>query len=99
MLAISRKRVTRSLSLAVLMMAGASLVAQGVRHTVTSEDVRAVARIFKMSAEDTIPAYFSALLLLASAGLFWVIACAAAEAGERFVRHWRGLAVIFTYMS
>jgi hypothetical protein len=96
---VPRKRVTITLALIVTAMAGASVIAQWVKHVTTSEHVAAVARIFKLSAEDTIPAYLSALLLLAAAGMFWLISRCAAASVEPFVRHWRGLAFIFTYMS
>src|SRR5215211_5996108 len=98
-LTLRPRAITRCLAMAVAVMALASVVAQWVRHVTASEDVRAVARIFKLSAEDTIPAFFSAVTLLVSAGLFWAIGRCAAARGEVFVRHWRGLAVIFTYMS
>jgi hypothetical protein len=80
-------------------MAALSVVGQVVRFHVDNESLRSAALLFKLSAEQTIPAYFSAVMLLASGGLLWVIARAAQEHGQPFVRHWQGLAVAFAYLS
>ncbi|MGB7159478.1 MAG: hypothetical protein WBD40_15530, partial [Tepidisphaeraceae bacterium] len=99
MLTANPRRVTRCLALAVIAMTAASVLAQWVRLRSTSEPIRAVASIFKLSAEGTIPAFFSAAALLASAALLWVNARAAAQDGRPFVRHWRWLAIVFLYLS
>ncbi len=55
--------------------------------------------MFKLSAEQTIPAYFSAVLLLAAGVLLLTIGGATRQQGRPFARHWTVLGVIFAYLS
>lgn len=54
---------------------------------------------FDLDAEMNIPTWFSSLLLAIASALFGYIALVAAETRQPFVRHWRGLALIFLLMS
>lgn len=92
-------RIARTLALVVLVLAAASVAGQVVRYRATNQTVQDLALLLKLSAEHTIPAYFSALMLLGSAGLLWMIARVAQRGGRPFVRHWRWLAIIFVYLS
>lgn len=84
---------------AVAVMTVASGVAQGLRRWVASERLQAVLRLFKLSDENTLPAFFSAVLLVACAGVLGLIATATRRAGGPFVRHWTALALIFAYLG
>lgn len=92
-------RTARWLTAAVLAMAALSVIGQVVRYRATNESVRRIALLFKLSAEHTIPAYASAAMLLASAGLLWAIGRRARGAAEPFAAHWTWLGVIFAYLS
>lgn len=84
---------------AVVVMTVASGAAQALRRWVVSERLQAVLRLFKLSDENTLPAFFSAVLLLACAGALGLIATATRRAGQPFVRHWTALALIFVYLG
>lgn len=56
-------------------------------------------RLFYYDLEGNIPTWFSSILLFLCAERAWRIAVAARASGDRWHRHWRGLAVIFTYLS
>lgn len=93
------RQIGRGLTVAIALLVVASVAAQIVRHHSTHTEVRAVAQLFRVSVDRSIPAYASAAMLLASAGLLWLIARGAAQNGRSFVRHWGWLAVIFAYLS
>lgn len=57
-------------------------------------------RLFNLSGEGNIPAWFSALGLMVCAGLLAFIAAEkASRRDRRFINNWRLLAVIFLYIS
>jgi hypothetical protein len=91
--------VARLLACTVAALVLLSVVGQVVRHRATDERVRSVALLFKLSAEHTVPAYSSAAMLLASAGLLWANGRAARAQGRPFVGYWFALAAIFAYLS
>jgi spermidine synthase len=53
--------------------------------------------VFGLNHEMSIPAWYSAALLLGCAGVLAAIALG--KRHERFARHWMGLAIIFLYLS
>lgn len=54
---------------------------------------------FYYDLEGNIPTWFSTILLFLCAERAWRIAGAARASGDRWHWHWRGLAVIFAYLS
>lgn len=58
-----------------------------------------VDRLFHLGREANIPAWFSTILLLASAMLLGVIACAKAVQRQPFRHRWLALSLIFIYLS
>lgn len=92
-------RIARSLVAVVLLLAVLSVVGQVMRYRATNESVREIALLFKLSAEQTIPAYFSAILLLAAGVLLLTIGGATRQQGRPFACHWAVLGVIFAYLS
>lgn len=98
-LTLSPQGIGRVLLLAVLAMTAASAAAQALRRNVASEPLREGLRLFKLSDENTLPAFFSSVMLLGCAGLLAVIARLTRRRGGAFARHWWLLAVIFTYLS
>ena len=93
------RRIARNLTILALLLAVLSVVGQVVRYRSTNETVRSLALLFKLSAEQTIPAYFSSILLLTAAGLLWIIGRATRQQGQPFAGHWTVLAAIFAYLS
>lgn len=54
---------------------------------------------FDLDVEQSVPTWFSCLLLIAAVPLLCMIASEKKRLGERFTWHWRGLAVIFAILS
>ncbi len=98
-LTLHPRRIARNLAVIALLLAVLSVAGQVVRYRATNETVRSLALLFKLSAEQTIPAYFSSVLLLASAGLLWVIGRSTRQLRRPFATHWTALAAIFAYLS
>jgi hypothetical protein len=55
--------------------------------------------VFDLWDEVSIPSWYSASLLLVCAALLGVIAVTKRQAGDRYRRHWTGLALIFLALS
>lgn len=54
---------------------------------------------FNVNRESNIPTWYSTLLLLTCAVLLGIIALAQQQSGKAGARHWKGLALIFLYLS
>src|SRR5688572_24749726 len=82
-----------------------SAVGQVLKHTLVNraplrwEWLGHPIRFFDLNRERNLPTWYQGLALLLCAVLLWGIAGARARAGASGVRHWRGLAVIFVYLS
>lgn len=55
--------------------------------------------LFSVNAEQTIPTWYSTLLLFIAAVLLAFITAAKRAGQDRYWRHWGGLAVVFLYLS
>jgi hypothetical protein len=61
--------------------------------------LRTLERFFYYDLEGNIPTWFSSILLFLCAERAWRVASVARASGDRWHRHWRGLSVIFAYLS
>ena len=93
------RTVIRTLAACVAFLAIAGAVVMYVKLGLGHDSVYGLVRRFDLDAEMNIPTWFSSGLLLISAGLYGYIALRAWAEGDRFRRHWRGLALIFLVMS
>lgn len=100
-LSVSPKRVALILALAALALALVSLVAQftfvflgGGRGGFT----RLLPMLF-VGQDDSLPAWYSSVILLFCAVLLAGIARVARRSGEPYVFHWAALAAIFLYLA
>lgn len=91
--------VTGALSLAVLALAAAHAAGLYARFAQGWPAETPWIAFFNFDTEANLPTWFSAGLLLAAAVLAGVIAAWRRRAGERFARHWAGLAVLFLFLS
>jgi uncharacterized membrane protein len=97
---LSPRRTVRFLFLVVLGLALASLFTKFTVYFLPDYPLRDFfARRFNVDAEQTIPALYSASALLFCSILLAVIAYAKKVAGERYVRPWGALSIIFLYLS
>jgi hypothetical protein len=90
-------QVVRGLAGLMLLLITFSIGGQLVRHRVGYESVMGLIDKFYVDAENNVPAYFSGLLLLLTAGLLSVAARYHATSPYRL--HWKGLAWLFVLLS
>ncbi|MCB9452937.1 MAG: hypothetical protein H6672_15965 [Anaerolineaceae bacterium] len=86
-----------SLGLCLISIAGKALEWELGSHS--TYFIYQAVQTFNVNQEANIPTWYSALLLLACAALFGVVAQSRRQYGERDSRHWWGLALIFMYLS
>ena len=93
---LDARRVGRALAVLVTALVAASLAGQVYVREVADPALDFVARRLDLNAESTVPAYVSALLLLA-AGVLLAVTARVTGAGWR--SRWGGLAAIFVGLS
>lgn len=74
-------------------------LAVGVARGASASDLPRIVRRFGLDAENSVPAWFTGSLLLLCALSLWTTAGDTAARGERYVWHWRVLALAFAYLS
>jgi hypothetical protein len=98
-LALSPLRIVRWLTAAATLLVLASMVGQLVKHVLGHDTVFGLVPLFYVDAENNIPSYFSASLLLIAAALLGVIAAFKARARDVQAARWTVLAFVFLYLS
>lgn len=98
-LAVSPRRVTRVLLLAVVALTLASAAGQVSKYVFDHGRLAGLVPLFSVGEERNVPTWFSsATCLLAAAGLA-TIAAGARRAENRWAVHWIGLAVLLLALS
>lgn len=84
-----------------LIAVGLTLLSFAVQFVIYDTPYGDLPGLAKLDAgwEESVPTYYSSVLLLAAAFLLGLIARARRMAGEPFARHWLALAVIFVALS
>ncbi|CAL8973324.1 hypothetical protein PROP_01141 [Propionicimonas sp. T2.31MG-18] len=91
---------TRTLVLAIAGLIALGYASQVFRSLhVDFPGLDSLERLFYYDLEANVPTWFSSILLFLCAERAWRVASAARACGDRWHRHWRGLAVIFAYLS
>jgi hypothetical protein len=91
---------TRNLVLVIVGLIALGFLSQVFRTLhVDFRGLHSLERLFYYDFEGNIPTWFSSILLFVCAERAWWVASAARAAGDRWHRHWRGLSVIFAYLS
>lgn len=98
-LAVSPKRVVKVLALAMLCLIVANVATQVARFSLDSEAVTKLAAVFDLSEEVNLPTWYQSATLLMCALLMAVIVAVQKAEGDRYLAHWRGLGLIFLYLS
>ena len=92
-------RLTSGLALIVLTLTALSLAGQYTKYYLGHDQLLGLIRQFNVSHEGNIPTWYSSLSLLFCAALLAIIGYDRRLAGDRFRRHWIGLACLFFYVS
>lgn len=96
---VSPTRAARWLLSTMLILVLLSIAGQYLRHVVGFNELRNVIDKFYLDSEESIPTYFSGVLLLLIAGLLGLITLLKRRNLDRFERHWRWLAWLFLILS
>ncbi len=100
---INPGKVARFLAAIAVMLAVMSILAEYIEEVIGAANLTPLADnvlwLFGVNHEQSIPAWYSACLLLACAGVLAVITLAKRAAHERYTRRWLGLSFIFLYLS
>lgn len=98
---ISLKKAVQLLVLVALVLAALSILGQLYRNYVRIADPNlfGFVPLLDVGQDQSIPAWYSALLLLSCSVLLAVISFVVKNAGGRYVNRWRVLAIIFLYLS
>jgi len=98
-LSISVKSAIIWLFVLVIVVNGLGVLGRIVENLLGYEETTSLVKLFHVGLEGNITTYFSSLLLLISGVLLALIAAVKRANGERYIRHWAGLALIFFYLS
>ena len=91
---------TRDLLLVIVGLIALGYLSQVFRYfDLDFRGLHSLERYFFYDLEGNIPTWFSSILLFLCAERAWWVASAARASGNRWHRHWRGLSVIFAYLS
>jgi spermidine synthase len=100
---VNPAKVARILATIAVCLALLSLAADHIEYAAGEQNMTPLLEnvlwVFGMNHEQSLPAWYSASLLLGCAGLLATIAFARRAGPDRYSRHWAGLAIIFTYLS
>lgn len=99
---IHPRKIARLLACIALVLAGLSIAGRIYLEETASDETSLafnLVQLVNVNREGSLPAWFSALMLLSCSGTLALIAAAKHTAKARFARHWAGLAVIFLYLA
>ena len=85
--------------LAVQSLATEYLVEDVLRDTDANSVLILVLDLFSVNLEESIPTWYSTIILFIASGLLWAIAFSKRSAQDRYTPYWFGLAIIFLYLS
>jgi hypothetical protein len=100
-IAIPVKRVIQLLALVALVLAALSVSGQLYRNyiRIVNPNLFGFVPLLDVGQDHSIPALYSALLLLFCSALLAMVSFAVKNAGGPYVNHWRVLSIIFLYLS
>ena len=96
---VSQTRIQRFLVDIIAVVALAGLAVEIAQDALGFGDPYDLVDLFSLSYERNIPTWLSACMHVTSAMLLALIANGVAQRGGPFVGHWRGLSIIFAYIS
>jgi hypothetical protein len=76
-----------------------STIGQISRHVFDRGRLLGLVDLFYVDAEANIPTAYSSFAWMLSGGVAMLISIARKQTGDRFTQHWRGLALVFTYLA
>lgn len=99
MIEVSRSRVAVALTVFVVVLSVLSVSGHALQYFYGTEHFTEYVRLFNISGEANVAAWFSSFTLAICAALLLGIALANKKVGASYTGHWMGLAAGFLYMS
>lgn len=101
-ISFSARRVALILGGISLYLSVHSIVGKAIEYELGTHStylIYQLVRLFNVNREASIPAWYSASLLLLCSVLLATIAHAKRRSGDRYIGHWTALAMLFLYLS
>lgn len=98
-LPVDPKRVAIALGSIVVVLLALHLAVSLYNHQVNYTLPQHLTRVMGVDVENSIPTWYSSMLLFVCCGLLSAIAFLKKRTRDRYTRHWQGLAVLFLLMS
>lgn len=98
-LMVSPKRTRLVLTLVAVGLTLASISGQFSKHLLGHGHLFGLVRLFNLDDEGNIPTWYASSLLLLCSILLVTIACTKKREGDRYLLHWKALALIFLMLS
>lgn len=92
-------RIFRLHLLLIAILVGTHVVLVTTRLFTGADRLQGLLQLFNLNAENNLPSLFSAVAMLAAAGLLWATASGVGRDGLPFAYAWRLLAVIFVFLA
>jgi hypothetical protein len=99
MISVSPKKSFRLLGFIILVLSSANLLINFIKCFLGRGRLWGMSRLFDFDIENNIPTWYSSIALFICAGLLAFIAYQKGQQGDRFFKHWRGLSLIFLWLS
>lgn len=99
MLSIYLRKAFRFLVVFMLGLTLINFVVQVFRFLLGYDNLLGLVRLFDVNTENSVPTWYSSIALLLCSLLLWLISVAKGHRNDRFVSHWKGLSIIFLFLS
>lgn len=98
-LSFSPLKIVKFLYIIEFFLIIASTIGQLYTYSINGERYRHLIRLFYVDAEQNFPTAYSFLILLICSILLAIIAIIKQEKHSRYIKHWKGLSIIFLMLS
>ncbi|HEX6924568.1 MAG TPA: hypothetical protein VF167_04035 [Longimicrobiaceae bacterium] len=98
-IAVRSRRIAQAFLAIVLALLLASTIGQLATYRFNNRYVRTSVDLFSLNGEANVPSWFASICLLLCAQLLAVVAVGAKRSGDRWWKHWLGLAGLFVLLS
>ncbi|MDX2232138.1 MAG: hypothetical protein NW220_21060 [Leptolyngbyaceae cyanobacterium bins.349] len=99
MISVSPQKTIRFLGVIIASLSLINLAVNFARCFLGRGGLWGISRLFDLDIENNIPTWYASVTLLICAGLLALITHRKRQQGDRFMNHWRGLALIFLWLS
>jgi hypothetical protein len=99
MISVHSQKILRFLALSVLGITCANLAVQVAHFFFGYDTLWGLSRLLDVNNENSIPAWYSSITLLFCAILLWLVSSVKQQRGDNYIKHWKGLSIIFLLLS